>query len=214
MVVSIPHPGVPSNSITSPHLRSAMFGNLDKNHFVKEFIESQKHHATSYAADGKDLLATWDRQNPETPEKGKASASPAEDFGFDTPVLKPRAAKPRYESVDDIPDADTTDVADKNMRRRKSSRPESKHKNRAVAEPIKSDKENMRYPPIPKGKTTSKKRPILVDSGDEHAARECPPIIYKGIEIQRLSIYHRTYRAARQEACKARDCSTERIESA
>jgi len=161
-----------------------MFAKLDKDHFIKSFIDSQKHHAPAYAADGKDQLATWDRQTSRTPEKQKSSAT--QDFGFDTPVLKPRAANPRYESAGEISDTDGIEDAvdkDKKLRSKKSSNPEGKHKKKAVTEPSsKSNKENMRHPPsIPKSKPISKKRPIRAESDDEHAARKCSSMIFKGL---------------------------------
>lgn len=171
----IARPGVPYDSITSPLLRSAKFGKLDKIHFVKSFVESQKHHATSYAADGKGIFAALDGQ---TPKKERLSAGQLLDFGFGTPVLKPRVTKQRFESKRKISDSDVNDNTerDKKLRATKSSRLESKSKTnlKAVVEPTsKVQKENVRHPSTtPAVKKISKKRSIQVDSDDERAARE------------------------------------------
>jgi hypothetical protein len=176
MDTSIAHPGAPYDPITSPLLRSAMFEKLDKDYFVKSFIESQKHHATIYAVDGKGLLATWDGQSSGTPKQQKPSGSSVRSFGFDTPVLKPRVAKPRFDLMGEKSDADFNEDAeqDKKLRGAKSSRLESKPKKKAAVQPAsKSNKENMQHPSsIPKTRKSSKKRVIQADSDDEHAARE------------------------------------------
>lgn len=172
MDISIARPGAPYDPITSPLLRSAMFEKLDKDYFVKSFIESQKHHATTYAADGKGLLATWNSQNSGTPKQQKASGRSVRSFGFDTPVLKPRVAKPCSESMGEISGADVNKDMDqdKKLRGAKSSRLESKLKKKAEVQPTsRSNKENIKRP---KTRKSFKKRAIQADSDDEHAARE------------------------------------------
>src|ERR1700683_1711035 len=103
MAALTPRPGARHDSITSPHLRSAMFERLDKDRFVRAYIQSQKLHATAYAADGKVFISSWDRQISGTPANQK------HHYGFDTPVLKPRVAKPTEVSVvveEDVSNAD------------------------------------------------------------------------------------------------------------
>jgi hypothetical protein len=71
-----------------------MFERLDKDRFVKAYIQSQKQHATTYAADGKVLVSSWNHQALGTPTKQKQPTHLSKQYGFDTPVLRARVANP------------------------------------------------------------------------------------------------------------------------
>jgi hypothetical protein len=72
-------------------LRSTDIGKVDKDSLIKTYIDSQIRHAKSYAEEGRALLSSWSLKSPQ-------SCEPADciypDFGFDTPLLKPRIADP------------------------------------------------------------------------------------------------------------------------
>jgi hypothetical protein len=72
-------------------LRSTDIGKVDKDSLIKIYIDSQIRHAKSYAEEGRALLSSWSLKSPQ-------SCEPADciypDFGFDTPLLKPRIADP------------------------------------------------------------------------------------------------------------------------
>jgi len=167
-------PDASHNAITSPHLRLAMFGRLDKDHFVKAYVQSQSLHATTYATDGRALLSNRNRQTSATPVKQKDLAFDSKHYGFDTPVLKPRVAKQTDTSVaaaEHVSDVDINEhepVPVKKVQPRKPSRPSTKSKKTSS----KNKKENV---PLEtnNNKPLSKKRVIQVDSdGGDHAIRE------------------------------------------
>jgi hypothetical protein len=154
-----------------------MFERLDKDRFVRAYIKSQKLHATTYAADGKALSSSWDQQASGTPAKQNQLAHPSKHYGFDTPVLTARAARPP--SVSETMEEDASDAnVDKSefepesvKKSQKPSRPASKPKKervqRSKKENIPADIENN------KPKAASKKRSIRPESDDDdHAARE------------------------------------------
>lgn len=169
-----PGPRAPYDLVTSPHLRSSMFERLDKDHFVKAYIQSQVPHVTTYAADGKAFSSTWNMQTSGTPAKQTLSKAPSQHYGFDTPVLKARVARPP-EASKIIADASDSDVDErrvelvKKVQPKKPSRPtkpkmglSSKNKENVSPE----NKNN-------KSKTVSKKRPTRADSDDDdHTARK------------------------------------------
>jgi hypothetical protein len=175
MASLIPDPRAPYDLITSPHLRSAMFERLDKDHFVKAYIQSQVPHVTIYAADGKALSSSWDRQTPGTPAKQKLSKDPSQHYGFDTPVLKARVARPPVASKlkADGSDADVYERGSELVKKVQSKKPSRATSKPKVGLPPKN-KENI----SPENKnnkcmTVSKKRPIRADSDDDdHTARK------------------------------------------
>ena len=60
---------------------------LDKEQFVSSFIQEQKAHSKAYVQEGQDLVASWNR--PQVPW----DAQPTTEYGFGTPVLKPRVPR-------------------------------------------------------------------------------------------------------------------------
>ena len=56
---------------------------LDKEQFVLSFIQEQKGHSKVYVQEGQDLVASWNHQVLLGPQA-------ATEYGFGTPVLKPR----------------------------------------------------------------------------------------------------------------------------
>lgn len=166
-----PRPSIRHDPITSSHLRLATFEKLDKDHLVNAYIRSQKLHAATYAADGKALVSSWDRRQTSGPVKHEDPRSHSHNYGFDTPVLKPRVAK----------QSDTVDVPQgigygkngvvKNMQSKKPSRPVTKPE-KELSSKTKKEKKRLK-PAIGKSKSISKKRSIQADSDDDgHAARE------------------------------------------
>ncbi|KIM90715.1 hypothetical protein PILCRDRAFT_811175 [Piloderma croceum F 1598] len=172
MATLTPRLGAPYDQITSPHLRSASFERLDKDRFVKAYIQSQKQHTTTYAAGGKALVSSWDYRTLGTPTKQKQPTHLSKQYGFDTPVLRARVANPPDASVtveDRTFDVDNRESEPAKVKPRKPSIPSINPKEFSS----KSKKENV--PPEsknPKTRPASKKRPIPTDSDDdEHTAR-------------------------------------------
>jgi hypothetical protein len=155
-----------------------MFERLDKDRFVRAYIQSQQLHTTTYAADGKAYVFSWDHQISETPAKQRHPTHSSEHYGFDTPVLRARVAKPHdaYVVVAEHPtdlDLDKRESEPAKKVQFKKPFPLSTKPNKKEC-PSKNDKENV--PPESESRNTkpaSKKRPIPAGSDDDdHVARE------------------------------------------
>lgn len=84
---------LPYGRITSPRLR-AVVDTLDKNQFIKSYIQSQRTYASSYAADGMAACSIQEQSQPTI--SGQTSTDLAPRMyrnAFDTPILKPRAPR-------------------------------------------------------------------------------------------------------------------------
>ncbi len=66
---------------------------VDRNQFIRSFIESQRHNLTFYAAEGKSAQRTW-VEGPTTSE------TPASASVFSSPVLRPRVPQPVQEPTE------------------------------------------------------------------------------------------------------------------
>lgn len=87
--------------LTSDNLSQSV-SRIDKDHFIKTYISSQKEFCHHFATEGQKAIASWecDSQVGSTKDAEKITESVA-DAGFNTPVLKPRVAK----SVSDLSSA-------------------------------------------------------------------------------------------------------------
>lgn len=177
----------PYDSITSPHLRSVMFEKLDKDRFVKSYIQSQKPHAIIYAADGKAIQSSWDDQLATTADRQNIQTRVVRDYGFDTPVLQPRVvrlpdappdsievARDGSENEDEDEAGLAQEVSSKKLTRRTNKKSTGKVKGLSVSS---GQKENVALPlNKTQAKLVSKKHPLDADPDsdqDDHVARTC-----------------------------------------
>lgn len=164
--------------ITSPHLRSALFEKLDKDHFLNSYIQSQKQHAETYAANGELVYSSWKRTSPASPEPAKPVDRSSLNYGFSTPVLKARVAMPADASVATIEDLSDTEAKEQVIQKRKNKRSfhlavKPKTTLATIYSSSKLEKENPpSLQPDSKIKNKSKKRKLSGDSDEEYAARE------------------------------------------
>lgn len=78
--------------LTSPNLRT-ITPVFNKTGHIKTFIESQVYHKKAHASEGRAFEFSWAPGN-RTPQKPKKfEHGPIGDFGFGTPVLKPRTMR-------------------------------------------------------------------------------------------------------------------------
>lgn len=158
-----------------------MFEKLDKDRFIKSYIQSQKPHATIYAADGKTVQSSW--EPTATPDKQNLSARSLRDYGFDTPVLKPRVARSPEGLLISIEGAIRNGSEDEDeaslvreVSPKKPTRQTNKSTRKTKSVPVsKPQKENVALPlNKPQAKPTSKKRPVDANPDsdhDDHVAR-------------------------------------------
>ncbi|KAF7983850.1 hypothetical protein HWV62_18166 [Athelia sp. TMB] len=195
-----PPPGLHFDPITSPHLRSAMFEKLDKDRFIKSFIDSQRVHAKIYAADGKATLSSWNEPPEVTPEKQNSPKCSLRDYGFGTPVLKPRANRSLNEPLDLMESVgerinDCSDLVDQTLRNSQQETPSPIKTKVTMAPRTKNDN----IPNLPRKVKTKvclmKKRPIEEPDSDHEEY------------IARLS-ERRERKRAKREIVKPRELST------
>jgi hypothetical protein len=147
-----------------------MFERFDKDRFVRAYVQSQKLHATTYAADGK---ALFESVGLETSGSISEKKGQIQLYGFGTPVLKARTTR--------LPGApvvveDHTHSADPNDRRWRGTveKLKSKKPSRQTNErgPCRQTKK-VKFPPVSETNTinpASKKRSISVGSDEDGRA--------------------------------------------
>lgn len=187
MLSTIKPPGLEDqfDAITSPHLRSAMFEKLDKNHFVKSFVDSQKVYATTYAANGEAKLSSnsWNDPAPGTPDKQHTPTHSSRDYGFRTPVLKARSSRP-IDGINVLKERFSDIIDDASIRTIHKVSPKKPRENRILTGNAKTTKApQLKYPDSlhqdKEVKPSSKKRTQKHQDSDheEHVARMFPSIV-------------------------------------
>src|ERR1700722_4541661 len=79
--------------LTASHLESfSLVEKLDKGHFLHSFLQGQKPYTRKFAAEGKEAFSAWNQNTPE--KKRPGTPAQAHAFGFESPVLRPRAPDP------------------------------------------------------------------------------------------------------------------------
>ncbi|RDB22484.1 hypothetical protein Hypma_010281 [Hypsizygus marmoreus] len=143
---------------------------LDKKLFISSYLREQKLYAKAYASDGRAIEASWKRPNPPFLDEPPIPAGPTEEYGFGTPILKPRISKQIPQSSPASPNAKkpqtsakvTEELSDKN-------RPQEV--NRKRQHPESPAKATELRPNDYHSKSSKQLQASVVDSSDEHAMR-------------------------------------------
>lgn len=154
--------GLPSAPKNSPFHQLPSLPQLNKSQFIQSYIQTQKTHSKVHAREGLALFLAWANQESEPKKLDSPISSSKENFGFNTPVLKPRSHPPPVlEAMNALPmKSAVTKTQDKkeNLQEKTSTR--------TVAKKVQPKTQTQ-------ATSTDKKREHIPSSDDEEAARKC-----------------------------------------
>ncbi|GLB33730.1 hypothetical protein LshimejAT787_0106140 [Lyophyllum shimeji] len=156
---------------------------LDKAKFISSYLQEQSAHAKTYASQGRAFVSSWKHEHagtvtaPPQPEEGAKARLPSKllvvDYGFGTPVLKPRVVMRTAEDVEQpaAPKDEAAITSENSHSPKKAVQPNqerhTKRKRRIRDSPAKASKQDLQS-----GKAQGRgKRDSGSDPEGEHANR-------------------------------------------